>query len=78
MRVLLVEPHFTGSHRAWAEGYRRHSAHDVSLVVHDGANWRWRMRGGSVTIAEATERWVADNGRSFTGRMEPSTLIAGG
>lgn len=63
MRILLVEPFFAGSHRAWAEGYRRHSAHEVSLVLHPGANWRWRMRGGSVTLAAAVEAWVAAHGR---------------
>ncbi len=62
MRVLLVEPHFGGSHRAWAEGYQRHSAHEVSLAVHAGTNWRWRLRGGSVTLAEAAEAWVAEHG----------------
>lgn len=50
--VLLVEPYFAGSHQAWAEGYQRHSAHRVRLVTHEGNFWRWRLRGGAVTLAE--------------------------
>lgn len=52
VRVLLVEPFSTGSHRAWAEGVVRHSRHDVSLVAHDGSFWKWRMQGGALTLAE--------------------------
>jgi hypothetical protein len=35
MRVLLVEPYYGGSHRAWADGYVEHSRHDVKLVTHE-------------------------------------------
>lgn len=52
MHVLLIEPYFGGSHRAWAEGYRDHSGHDVTLLTLPARWWRWRMRGGAVTIAE--------------------------
>lgn len=52
MRVLLVEPFLSGSHQAWANGYRQHSAHDVVIVGHDGHSWRWRLRGSWATLAE--------------------------
>ena len=52
MRILLVEPYFGGSHRAWAEGYARHSAHDVDLACLPARFWKWRMQGGAVTLAE--------------------------
>ena len=51
MKVLVCEPYFTGSHKSWAEGYARHSAHDVRLVTHDGSFWKWRMQGGAFTLA---------------------------
>lgn len=51
MRVLLVEPYHGGSHMAWAEGYRRHSTHDVTLVTLEARFWKWRMQGGHVTLA---------------------------
>ncbi len=62
MRILLVEPWLTGSHQAWAEGYAQRSAHDVHVVAHDGAYWRWRLRGGAVTLAEAAAAVVAQHG----------------
>ena len=51
LRIDLVEPFFDGSHRAWAEGWARHSAHDVRLHTLPGTAWRWRMRGAAVTLA---------------------------
>jgi glycosyltransferase involved in cell wall biosynthesis len=52
-RVVLVEPYYGGSHRAWADGVVRHSRHEVHLVAHDAAYWRWRLRGSALTLAEA-------------------------
>jgi len=63
MRVLLVEPYLGGSHAQWAEGLRRHSGHEVVLVGHEGRYWRWRMRGGPVTLAERAAEAVAAHGR---------------
>lgn len=63
MRVLLVEPYYSGSHRAWADGYVRHSSHDVRLITHPGRWWKWRMRGAAVTLAaslESLEDWRPD------------------
>lgn len=52
MRILLIEPYFGGSHRAWAEGYRDHTAHEVTLLTLPARWWKWRIRGGAVTVAE--------------------------
>ncbi len=62
MRVLLVEPWLNGSHQTWAEGFAAHSGHDVHLVGHEGEYWRWRLRGGAVTLAEESTALVADHG----------------
>lgn len=49
--VLLVEPYFGGSHRAWAEGYRKASSHHIHLLTLPAQFWKWRMQGGAVTLA---------------------------
>ena len=51
MNVLLIEPYYTGSHKAWADGYQAHSQHDVRLLTLPGRFWKWRMQGGAVTLA---------------------------
>ncbi|MEZ5167673.1 MAG: DUF3524 domain-containing protein [Acidimicrobiales bacterium] len=49
--VHLVEPFFGGSHRVWAEGWRDHSRHRIELDTLEARAWRWRMRGGAITLA---------------------------
>jgi glycosyltransferase involved in cell wall biosynthesis len=51
MKILLVEPFFTGSHKAWAEEFQQHSSHEVELLTMSGHHWKWRMHGGAVTLA---------------------------
>lgn len=55
MHILLVSPYHGGSHRAWAVGYQKHSAHDVTLLTLPARFWKWRMHGGAVTLGR---RWL--------------------
>jgi glycosyltransferase involved in cell wall biosynthesis len=61
-RVLLVEPYHGGSHRAWADGLVRHSSHEIHLVTHDAAYWRWRLRASALTLAEQVVDVVREHG----------------
>lgn len=51
MKILLVSPFHGGSHQAWAEGLREHSSADIRLLTLPDRFWKWRMHGGSVTLA---------------------------
>ena len=51
MRILVLEPYFTGSHKAWALGYQRFSRHEVQILSLPGQFWKWRMHGGAVSLA---------------------------
>ena len=51
MKILLIEPFFTGSHRDWALGLQTHSQHEIELLTLPGRHWKWRMHGGAVTLA---------------------------
>jgi len=56
MSILLIAPYFGGSHRAWAEGYVRHSSHSVELLTLPARFWKWRMHGGAATLADLLRR----------------------
>jgi glycosyltransferase involved in cell wall biosynthesis len=62
LRIALVEPYLGGSHRAWAEGYQRHSMHDVEVFGLPAIHWKWRMQGGHVTLAGRIEAAVVERG----------------
>jgi glycosyltransferase involved in cell wall biosynthesis len=51
MNVWLIEPYYTGSHQAWADGYAATSRHRMQLLTLPGRFWKWRMQGGAVTLA---------------------------
>lgn len=61
--MVLVEPYYGGSHRAWADGIVAHSRHHVTLVTHAGGFWKWRMQGAALTLADALAAHVATHGR---------------
>jgi glycosyltransferase involved in cell wall biosynthesis len=56
MRIILLEPFFTGSHKAWAEQLKRHSRHQITILSMEGKFWKWRMHGGAVTLAREFQR----------------------
>lgn len=51
MHVVLLESYYGGSHKSWADGYRRFSAHDVRLLTMPAQFWKWRMQGAAITFA---------------------------
>lgn len=50
--ILIVEPFFSGSHKTWAEQYKKYSSHNIEILSMDGRFWKWRMYGGAVTLAK--------------------------
>lgn len=51
LRFSFLEPHFSGSHKAVAEGLKAHSRHDIDLLTLPGGNWKWRMRASALHYA---------------------------
>lgn len=50
-RVLFLDPFHGGSHRAFAEGWAKHSRHAFDLVTLPARFWKWRMRGAALHFA---------------------------
>ena len=63
MNVLLLEPYYTGSHQAWADGLETHSQHRMTVLTLPGRWWKWRMHGGAVSLAGQANAWYAVHGR---------------
>lgn len=51
MKILVVEPFYTESHRSWLDGFISNSSHEVEKLTLDGYHWKWRMHGAAVTLA---------------------------
>ena len=51
MRILLLEPFMGESHKAWAEGFAKHSRHEIEILSLPGRHWKWRMHGAAETFA---------------------------
>ena len=66
MRIALLEPFFSGSHKSWAEEYARFSTHEIKIFSLSGHHWKWRMHGGAVTLAE----------KFLEGNFQPDILLA--
>ncbi len=52
MKILIIEPFFSGSHKQWACGFQQHSQHDVEILSLPGRHWKWRMHGAAVSLAK--------------------------
>lgn len=70
MRIWLLEPFLAGSHKQWAEGYQRHSRHEVDILSLEGKFWKWRMHGGAISLAQTVKKRLAE------GRARPDLLLA--
>lgn len=62
MRIFLIEPYYTGSHQAWADGWQNISGHEIHLLTMEGRFWKWRMHGGPVTLAHQAIDLAAEVG----------------
>ena len=55
MRIALLESYYGGSHKAWADGFRRFSRHEIDLLTLPAQFWKWRMQGAAITFARLLE-----------------------
>lgn len=51
-RILALEPYYGGSHRAFIDGWREASRHEITAVTLKPHHWKWRMRHAAVTLAQ--------------------------
>ena len=68
--IYLLSPYHTGSHKSWANGLIRHSRHKITLLSMAGRFWKWRMQGGAIELATATQAKLA------SGTAPPDAILA--
>ena len=52
MKFLFIESFSIGSHALFANGLVNHSSHTIDLIEMPGENFRWRMLGAALYMAE--------------------------
>ncbi len=55
MRILALEPYYSGSHKAFLNGWSATSRHPWSVLSLPAYKWKWRMRHAAVTFARQIE-----------------------
>ncbi len=76
MKVLFLNPFHGGSHRQFAEGWARHSRHDIDLQTLPARAWKWRMRGAALHFAHRVESPQKYDALVTTGLMSLADLKA--
>lgn len=59
VKIGFLEPFFSGSHKSFALGWKRHSEHRITIHGLPARFWKWRMRAAAlefVRIARGLER----------------------
>lgn len=51
-KVLFIEPYYDGSHKYFADGLKKNYPADIDILSLPGYNWKWRMEGGAIELAE--------------------------
>jgi glycosyltransferase involved in cell wall biosynthesis len=79
--LLILSPYHSGSHQAWSEGYQSNSNYNVQILDLPGRYWKWRMHGGSVTLANRfmtnlrEQRLISDKSKGGSASL-PEAIIA--
>lgn len=61
MNILILDPFYEYSHRVWAEGFQKHSFHNIKILSLSPHHWKWRMVGGAVELAETYNKMVFES-----------------
>jgi len=63
MKILVLEPYYGGSHKAFLDGWRNVSGHKFTLLSLEPYKWKWRMRHCAITFADEVRGLVEAGGK---------------
>jgi glycosyltransferase involved in cell wall biosynthesis len=52
MKILVVDPYLTDSHRVWLDGLNTYLDHKILALTLPPYHWKWRMHGGTLELAQ--------------------------
>jgi len=52
LKIAIVEPFYTDSHKQWIDGLVQFVPHQYTLLTLPGRHWKWRMQGAAVELAK--------------------------
>ena len=61
MKILAIEPYYGGSHKAYLDGWKKRSKHDIEIINFPAYKWKWRMRHSSLSAALKTKEILQKN-----------------
>ena len=64
MKILALEAYYSGSHRAFLDGWSSRSRHEFHKLTLAGYKWKWRMRHSAITFAEQVNE-LTSQGEKF-------------
>ncbi|MEK6237926.1 MAG: DUF3524 domain-containing protein [Planctomycetales bacterium] len=59
MKILALEPFYTGSHKSFLAGWQSESRHNWTIIGLPGYKWKWRMRHAPITFAQDLQQRLA-------------------
>ncbi len=59
MNILALEPFYGGSHRAFLDGWAKHSRHHWTIIGLPAIKWKWRMRHAPLTLSAEVNTRIA-------------------
>ena len=77
MNILNLEPYYGGSHKAFADVLRNHSAHKIEIFSMPPRFWKWRLSGAPYLFAEDFEKLENDPDLLiFSNTIDVSAFVA--
>jgi len=77
LRILFLEPFCGGSHRLFTEAVVAHSRHRVETLTLPGSFWKWRMRGGHLSLLKKVRERLGEFDVLLAGGMLSLAELAG-
>ena len=60
MKILVLESYYGGSHKAFLDGWQKHSEHEFTLLTLPPNKWKWRMRHTAITFSQQVNELISE------------------